>query len=255
MEHSYEYAMLYPEQIKKDPKYQRNIDPNRIKQITKHWDDDLVNPPKVSLRENGVYYVFNGQHTLAAWKKRYGNKPIQCKVYRGLTETEEKDLFVKQEGFSKAVSKVDKLRAEYNSGTEDVVDMVRCAGLAGCNIDFDITASNAKNRINAVATAYSVYKQIGHDQFINMLEVLRKAFFGDQTAFNDGFLKGMGYIYKNHSEQFSNRKMIESLTKQPVDWYRQMANQYTGSATARYAKAFVMQYNKGRRSGKIVLGD
>ena len=130
MEHSYEYAMLYPEQIKKDPKYQRNIDPNRIKKITKHWDDDLVNPPKVSLRENGVYYVFNGQHTLTAWKKRYGNKPIQCKVYRGLTETEEKDLFVKQEGFAKPVSKVDKLRAEFNSGTEDVVDMVRCAALA-----------------------------------------------------------------------------------------------------------------------------
>ena len=123
MEHSYEYVMLYPEQIKKDPKYQREIDVARIKKITKNWDDDLVNAPKVSLRENGNYYVFNGQHTLAAWKKRYGNKMIQCKVYRGLTETEEKDLFVKQEGFSKAVGLVDKLRAEYNSGNDEVMDM------------------------------------------------------------------------------------------------------------------------------------
>ena len=255
MEHSYEYAMLYPEQIKKDPKYQRNIDSARIKQITKHWNDDLVNPPKVSLRENGFYYVFNGQHTLAAWKKRYGNKPIQCKVYRGLTETEEKDLFVKQEGFSKAVSKVDKIRAEYNSGTEDVVDMVRCATLAGCIIDFETACTSAKNRINAISTAYTVYKSVGHDNFINILDILRRAFFGEQAAFNDGFLKGMGYLFKNHSGKFSNRKMVEALAKSPIDYYRQRANALSGSATSRYARAFVEQYNKGKRTGKILLDE
>ena len=185
MEHSYEFVNLYPEQIKKDPKYQREIDVGRIKRITKNWDDDLVNPPKVSLRENGNYYVFNGQHTLAAWKKRYGNRPILCKVYRGLTEIEEKDLFVKQEGFSKAVGKIDKLRAEYNAGTPDVVEMVDCARIAGCIIDFEAQPTTAKNRVNAIATAYDVYKSIGRDYFINALDILRRAFFGDQLAFQD----------------------------------------------------------------------
>lgn len=71
MEHSYEYMMLYPDQIRVDPKYQREIDIGRIKRIVKNWDDDLVNAPKVSLRANGLFYVFNGQHTLVAWKKKY----------------------------------------------------------------------------------------------------------------------------------------------------------------------------------------
>lgn len=255
MEHSYEYTMLYPEQIKKDPKYQREIDVARIKKITKNWDDDLVNAPKVSLRENGVYYVFNGQHTLAAWKKRYGNKPIQCKVYRGLTEVEEKDLFVKQEGFSKAVGMVDKLRAEYNSGDPEVMDMVRCVQLAGCTIDFDNRTSQTNNRVNAVTTAFSVYKDVGHDNFINILYILRLAFFGDNTAFQDGFLKGMRYLFKHHAEKIVMKTMISSLQKQPADWYRQKANQYDGSAQVRYAKAFLEQYNKGRRSGRIDLAE
>jgi len=255
MEHSYEYTMLYPEQIKKDPKYQRNIDQARIKQITKNWDDDLVNAPKVSLRENGVYYVFNGQHTLAAWKKRYGNRPIQCKVYRGLTEKEEKDLFVKQEGFSKSVSKVDKIRAEYNSGTEDVVDMVNCCAIAGCVIDFETAASNRKNRINAISTAYTVYKSVGHDGFINILDILRRSFYGESTAFNDGFLKGMGYLFKHYAEYFSVRNMVTSLSKQPVDYYRQKANQFNGSSQYRYARAFVEQYNKGRRTNRIEFAE
>lgn len=254
MEHSYEYTMLYPEQIKKDPMYQREINPARIKQITKNWDDDLVNAPKVSLRENGVYYVFNGQHTLVAWRKRYGNKPIQCKVYRGLTQKEEKDLFVKQEGFSKPVSKVEKLRAEYNGGTEDVRDMVRCAEIAGCKIDFDAPPTSARNRINAIVTAYSVYKNVGHDSFINILDVLRRAFYGEQLAFQDGFLKGMGYLFKHHSDQIQISKMAQALSKQPIGWYVQKANSYIGmSAQVKYALAFAEQYNKGKKQGRIVL--
>lgn len=256
MEHSYEFVNLYPEQIKKDPKYQREIDVARIKRITKHWDDDLVNPPKVSLRENGNYYVFNGQHTLAAWKKRYGNRPILCKVYRGLTETEEKDLFVKQEGFAKAVGKVDKLRAEYNAGTKDVVDMVNCVKLAGCIIDFDSLPSNAKNRINAIATAYDIYKSVGRDYFINILDILRRAFFGDQNAFKDGFLKGMGYLFLHNADQFTCQKMIEALQKQPIEWYIQKANVYVGqSARVKFARAIAEQYNKQKRSKRIIIGD
>lgn len=255
MEHSYEYIFLFPEQIKKDPKYQRNIDSARIKMITKHWDDDLVNAPKVSQRANGMYYVFNGQHTLAAWKKKYGNKKILCKVYRGLTEEEEKDLFVKQEGFSKAVSKIDKLRAEYNSGTEDVVDMVRCANIAGCIIDFDSSPSNAQNRINAIATAYSVYKNIGRDNFINVLDILRRSFYGEQQAFQDGFLKGMGYLFKNYAKDIRVNEMIKAVSKQPIDYYRQQANKFDGSAQTRYARAFVEQYNKGKRSSRIPIDE
>jgi len=251
MEHSYEYTMLYPEQIKKDPKYQREIDVARIKKITKNWDDDLVNAPKVSLRENGVYYVFNGQHTLAAWKKRYGNRPIQCKVYRGLTEEEEKDLFVKQEGFSKAVGKIDILRAEFNSGSAEVVDMVNCCKLAGCSIDFDNRTSNVKNRVNAVATAFAVYRSIGHDNFINLLCILSKAFYGEQAAFQDGYIKGMGYLFKHYSDRITNKRMIEALQRQPVDYYRQRANTFIGSSAYRYAKAFTEQFNKGKKTNKI----
>ena len=255
MEHSYEYVMLYPEQIKKDPKYQREIDVARIKKITKNWDDDLVNAPKVSLRENGNYYVFNGQHTLAAWKKRYGNKMIQCKVYRGLTETEEKDLFVKQEGFSKAVGLVDKLRAEYNSGNDEVMDMVRCVALAGCTMDFENRTSQTQNRINAVTTAYNVYKEVGHDNFINILDILRRSFYGDYKGFQDGFLKGMKYLFKHYGDKITIRQMVTALQKQPADYYVQKANKFDGSAAVRYAKAFVEQYNKGKRSNRIDLAE
>lgn len=253
MKHDYEYAMLFPDQIKKDPKYQREIDVARIKKITKNWDDDLVNAPKISLRDNGVYYVFNGQHTLAAWKKRYGNKAIQCKVYRGLTEEEEMQLFIKQEGFSKSVGTADKLRAKYNHGDKDVCDMVKCAQIAGCVIDFEKEASKAKNRINAVVAAFSAYEMVGRDNFINILSVLKEAFFGEQSAFSDGMLKGMAYLFKHYSEKITVRNMINSMQIQPVKYYEQEAKKHIGTMPVRYAKAIASQYNKKRRTENRIL--
>ena len=248
MKHDFEYVMLFPEQIKKDPKYQREIDIARIKRITKNWDDDLVNAPKISLRDNGVYYVFNGQHTLAAWKKRYGNKPIQCKVYRGLTEDEEMQLFIKQEGFSKSVGTADKLRAKYNHGDKEVCDMVRCAQIAGCVIDFEKEKSRAKNQINAVVAAFSAYGMVGHDNFINILSILKDAFFGEQIAFCDGMLKGMAYLFKHYPDKITVRNMVNSLQSQPVKYYEQESRKHIGTMPVRYAKAIAAQYNKKRRT-------
>ena len=253
MESNYDFTFLYPSHIKTDEKYQRKIDSKRVAKIVKDWDDNLVNAPKVSLRHDGKYYVFNGQHTLAAWQKKYGDKPIQCKVFRGLSEEEEKNLFVRQEGYSRPVGNYDKIRAEYNSGSSDVVDMAECCKVCGLSIDFNTNRYEARFKVNALVTAYNVYKSIGHDNFINALTVLRNSFYGDPEALQDNFLKGIGYLFKHHADKIHVNDMINSLQKQPVGYYKQLANTLEGSAAVRYAKSFVSQYNKHRRSNRIEI--
>lgn len=178
---------------------------------------------------------------------------ILCKVYRGLTEIDEKDLFIKQEGISKTVSTMEKLRAEYNSGTYNVVDMVECAKIVGCTIDFDKLPSKARNRINAVVTAYKAYNTLGHDHFINLLSILSKSFYGEQNGFNDGFIKGMCYLLKHHASEFTIGDMVSSIQRQPIDYYQQRANSFNGSAEIRNAKAFAEQYNKKRSTRRIKI--
>ena len=252
----FEYVMLYPSQIKIDMIYQRDFRPDWAAHIAKTWDDDVANAPKVSLRDDGNYYVFDGQHTLAAYQKVYGNKPIMCKVYRELSVKRESDLFIKQTGFSHKVDTCSRLRAAYNQGREDVVDMVECARIAGCTIGLDANSRfSGKNRINAIAAAYKVHESVGHDNFINTLIVLKRSFFGEEKAFNDGFLKGMGYLFKHHSNQFTVDKMVIAISKQPVDYYLQLSHKFTGSQTLRNAKAFAAQYNYRKTTGKIQIGD
>ena len=74
--------------------YQRELNTDRVHKIVKQFDERVANEPKVSYRD-GRYYVFDGQHTIAARVERNGGKPLMilCKVYYGLTEKEEARLF------------------------------------------------------------------------------------------------------------------------------------------------------------------
>ena len=92
--HAYEYRPVMPSSILVYPLYQRELNQNKVKKIVAEWNYDLVNEPKLSQREDGKLYVFNGQHTIAAWREHEGqDTPIMCKVFRGITWNEEKDLF------------------------------------------------------------------------------------------------------------------------------------------------------------------
>ena len=77
--------------------YQRRQEPSQIVDISTHFDERIANEPKVSFRD-GRYFVFDGQHTIAARVHKNGGNPlpILCKVYFGMTEKEEALLFAAQ---------------------------------------------------------------------------------------------------------------------------------------------------------------
>lgn len=81
--------------------YQRTLNANRVKRIAAEFDERIANAPKVSYRD-GHYYVFDGQHTIAARKLLNNNCDLNivCKVYSGLTEQQEAMLFAQQTGIS-----------------------------------------------------------------------------------------------------------------------------------------------------------
>ena len=55
--------------------YQRELNPNRVRKIAAEFDEHIANDPKVSFRD-GHYYVFDGQHTIAARKLRNGGQDL-----------------------------------------------------------------------------------------------------------------------------------------------------------------------------------
>lgn len=210
--HEFEYKTLKPSQLKVDPLYQRPLDVKRVELIAKEFDGDVFNEPKVSYRD-GTYWIFNGQHSVAAWKKYHNNedKPLTCKVYRGMTWLDECEAFIAQNGIDKDPTTNEKLRAAFNSNDPDVVDMVKKSELCGYTVDFVI--SKTPTRIVATSALLRAYKSLGSDAFLDMMTAIRDAWYGDVDAVSVQILNGMSVFYKTYYGNFKRDDLVNSLKR------------------------------------------
>ena len=241
--HEFEYKWLRPSQLRTDPLYQRQLDIPRVEKIVKAFNGDTFNEPKVSYRD-GVYWVFDGQHSLAAWRKYHGNedKPIYCKVFKGMTWLEECDAFVRQNGIDKDPTTNDKLRAAYNSKDPDVVDMVDKASLCGFIVDFN--ASKTPSRIVATTALFRAYKTLGGENYLRMLTAVKDAWYGDIDAVSSQIISGMATVFKTY--EFQLEDFVKSMKK--ITPARIIAQGKTyRDRTNTYSREIVKQYNIKRR--------
>lgn len=243
--HEFEMKALYPSQIKYDPLYQRELDAKRAAKIAAEFDGDIFNEPKVSYRD-GAYWCFNGQHSIAAWKIYHKNqdKPVNCKVFKGMTWLEECEAFVKQNGLNKDPTTNQKLRAAYNSSNPDVVDMVDLAKLAGFIVDF--SPNQATRRIICTSTLFRAYKKLDREAYLDMLTTLMTTWGGDTDSLNRQILDGLTTFYKTYYGNFKSDDLIKNLRKiHPTEIMRNGKN-YTTQKNG-YAREITKVYNKGRR--------
>lgn len=248
---NYEYKQINSAFIFSDPSYQRAVDVNRVKRIVARFNPNLVNPIKVSLRD-GKYYVFDGQHTLAALKMKNGNENllVECKVYR-LTKEQEAELFAQQNGVSRAVETIAKLKALYAANDIEVVELVRLTKLAGFYIDF--TKGKAANKITCVAKAFKIYKAVSAGEYVEILNMIKETWGGIPDSLNTEILGGMYQFFKRYKGDLKLNTFVKQLRKvEPVVIIREgkaMGNSWNGDV--QFAIPILNHYNKGLRGNKL----
>lgn len=244
--HEFEYKALRPSQIKVDPLYQRKLNNNRVNEIVKHWNGDLFNEPKVSYRD-GQYWVFNGQHSTAAWRSRANgeDKPLPCKVYKGMTWLDECEAFIQQNGIAKDPSQLEKLRAMNEAKYTDVEGMVNGAKLAGFDVNFGL-AKNGPNTIVAIAKLYKAYMTLGASMYLEMLTTIRDAWSGDPDAVDGRIITALTLVFKTYGGHFKNNEMARSLrTIKPAEIIR---NGKSNAKRNGCSREIVKAYNNKRRN-------
>lgn len=242
--HEFEFRYLKPDQIKIDPLYQRRLDTNRVNRIAKEFNGDLFNEPKVSYRD-GQFWVFNGQHSIAAWRKYYGeNKPVQCKVYKGMTWLEECEAFIAQNGISVDPTTNDKLSAALEARRPDVVGMVGGAELAGFRVSFK-NSKATPNTICAASALFKAFLRLGAEQYIDMLTAIRDAWEGDPDAVCSQIINAMALFYKTYKDNFRREDLVNSLKRiTPAAIIRNGRNVGVKNG---FAREIVKQYNVKRK--------
>lgn len=182
--------------------YQREINTNRVKRIAKNFYERIANEPKVSFRD-GKYYVFDGQHTIAARKLMNGNKnlSILCKVYMGMTEKEEAELFSRQTGESAPLTAGIRLRAEI-FGEDEVALAFRTAN-ADLGIELDYDQKRGFMRIGCIQTAYEAYRKLGTDRYKEAMKIIIEAWGGTRSVL---------LILNNTGNRYSSTLIVAPIT-------------------------------------------
>lgn len=247
--HEFEYRPIRPSLLKTDPLYQRDLDVKRVDKIAKDFSGDIFNEPKVSYRD-GCYWVFDGQHSVAAWRKIHNgtDSPVVCKVFKGMTWLEECEAFVNQNGIQRDPTTNDKLRAAYNSKNPDVCDMVRRAELCGFKVDFQL--GKIPSRIVCTATLFRAYKAIPPDAFQDMVLSVKEAWFGDLDAVSQQIIGGMAAFYRAYYGHFKHDDLVNSLKRvSPAEIIRN-GKSFTSRGNT-YGKEILKAYNKKRHSNRL----
>lgn len=249
-----EWKSLKPSEINVDPLYQRALDSKRVTKMAQRWNPNIINPPKVSFRD-GKYWVFDGQHTIALWRQIHkgADKQIECRVFYGMTWLDESELFCLQNGIDKDPTTNDKLRAAFNAGNPDVVDMVNLAKRSGISVDFDGKTS-ANWRCIASSALFKAYKSLDRPDFINMLDAITKAWGGDPDSLTSFMITGMSQFYKTYSDKFKQDRLVDSLQKiSPAYIIREARGTYSQSRN-KYFMAILQAYNKGKKNRLEYMG-
>lgn len=246
----YTYKQINSSSIYSDPEYQRVVDFARVKNIVSNFNPSLVNPIKVSSRNN-KYYVFDGQHTLAALKMRNGNKDlaVECKVYTGLTQQDEAILFSEQNGISRSVKINAKMKALYAAGDKEIIEMHDL--IASQGIKFDFSECKGRNKIIACSTIYKIFKKTTCSEFCDILSIIKDSWNGDPESFNKEILSGVYVFYINFKSQIDKKKAISQFSKISPQAIIREGKLFKDGGDKRFAKQLVIAYNKKLRGNRL----
>lgn len=247
--HEYDVIYLRPSQIKYAP-YQRKIKQKKVEQISRNFNGDIFNQPDISYRD-GCYWCIDGQHTIAAWQMLYGDKPVPCKVYRGMTYSEEAALFVAQNGITSPVTPIEFFNGKIEEGDMNMLNVLKGARKAGFDVPTDRRRGTGK--IVAVNSLIEAYDMLGYKGYCDMLHVINTAWNGDADAIRGSMIGGMALFFKVYQGQFQCSELIKSLSKttaRPMDIINYA--KVLGASHKRYiAKAILAKYNTKRSANRL----
>lgn len=188
--------------------YQRQLNTNRVRQIAKEFDERIANEPKVSLR-NGHYYVFDGQHTIAARVEKNGGKPlaILCKVYQGLTESDEATLFALQTGCSAKLTAGIRIRALIYAGDPIACQFRKVTEDTGLLLDY--SQQGGTGRLACVATAFNEFRKVGPTKYKEAMTILLDAWNGHQDSLRAETVSAMCEFVDLYEGEYDRKRMIK----------------------------------------------
>lgn len=230
------------------------LNESRVNYLLSNFNLDRLGFPVLNERQDGTFYILDGQHRIEALKRWLGagndKQQIECEVFKGLKEREESEMFLALND-TLNVGVFDKFKASVNANLPDQVHIQKIVEGAHLCISRD----EVPGAIKAVGALQKVYKRSDGDTLARSLRLIRDAF-GD-SGLRSQVIDGIGHLCHRYNgvldEQIateklgSNRGGVNGLLGRADVLHKQ-----TGQAkTQCVAAAAVECINRGRGSKKL----
>lgn len=231
--------------------YQRDIDQKEVAYLVSNFDPHKFGVIKVSYRD-GVYYVFDGQHRITAFKIVNGNRDgfVRCEVHYGLTYEDEARYFADQYLGAKKVDIVYRWRALFEAKEEPVYTIVTSVRAVGIEVKF--TKSKAANRIIAFKQLNDMWNKAKSEETLRILTLLKKTWETDINGFDGNIILGMREFFLTYSEEIVDETFVKQMKKvSPAIIVTEGRKDMLSKDGLNFAKVIWSKYNNGLKTKRL----
>lgn len=236
-----------------NPVAQREFNQSWAESIFSEFSLDKMQTPHVC-RRGAEFDIIDGQHTIWALKKFLGkweDQRVECRVYDGLTDEDEADMFLALNN-RKSVGTYQRFLAEITAGKPAATEIVGILNSVGCVL----STNKVPGAIRAVGSLKNVLARDGADALRNALFIAKESW-GDY-GLEAYVIRGFGSLCHRYNGTLDAPRAIESLRKISggVKGLMQAAEQLrikTGNQKADCIAAAAVTVINRDRSGKARL--
>lgn len=240
-----------------DPIVQRALDPHRAAVMAEKFNPSAVGALIVNQRDDGKYFIIDGQHRhAAAVIAKYDGK-LNCIVHPGLPIAEEAALFLALND-SKLVQAIDKFRMRVLANEPDAVAINEIIEKYG----WRTATSIANGSFAAVAAIEKVYNGAGvlsagkYPVLVKyVMWTINNAWGRDAAGAHAAIVGGIGQLFARYGQRVDGKKLAAEMAQlRPVDLVakaKQLKDAQGGTIPPAMAAVLVGIHNKGRRTNRL----
>jgi hypothetical protein len=228
--------------------YQRNVDnPSKVQKIAAEWSWMACGVLIVAIRQNGSFWVVDGQNRLVAALRRSDIKSLPCLLFAVSTPQEEAAAFGRINRNRRALSRTDLFKAEVAAGHAEAVALRDLLG------EFGYVVGNPGTK-NAVVCVDALLRatRANVESLRMILDIYQSQFDGERILAE--IVEGFMFLAANGANLNDKRlrKRLSDLGHEEVIASVRRCSQFRGKGTREsYAEGIAMAVNKGLRTNAI----
>ncbi len=245
-----EFAMINKNDLHIDHTYQRGLNNERALKYASEWSWLACGALTVTLREDGDWYVIDGQHRLEAAKKRSDITALPCLAFETSEVRQEAHGFLQVNITRRPMSSIDRYHAMLADQDPSALELETLA----LSIGRVVRRDSSKNTVSCVAIMLDSLKS-NRDVVVRLFPLLSKLC--HDQPFSESLVKGAIYLESKLDAGNSltlprNSKRLVTLGYSAIlDSIRKSTTFFGSLNKSNCAVGIVQIFNKGLRTNKL----